>query len=362
VLGELRSELHLSETLTALHGSMFGIGMFGAGLVGNIIVGRFGRARTFWTALCGVTIGIVLFCLGRTVGVTLTGATIGGLSAAVVVMVLPGLIADHHGEHRSEAFAATNAYPPLWGVTLSLLVGGAIGVGISWRLAYGLAMVAIFLTIVTVGRRAEIPAAPPVASRASWRVLRDRTVRRAWFDVSIAIMVEFPTGVWSTVYLKEVGGARPAVAPILGATFAVALFAARVLQPRFSAIFGPRLREVAIVATGLATIAFRFAPGLPGKTLALAAVGFAAGPLYTTSVDRLYIAAPQIDSQTLSAVVSLASGLAVATAPVALGVVADIVGLRDAILIVPIFAVVAIVLSQRNRVSSTRNHQPISAS
>jgi MFS family permease len=344
VLGELREQFHMSGTLTALHGSTFGIGMLVAGSFGNQVVARIGRAAVFWGSCTGVIVGVGIFCLGPVVAVTLLGAVISGFSAAAIVMVQPGLIADHHGENRSAAFAATNAYPPLCGMTLALVIGATISTHGSWRVTYMLFAVTLLAVLFVVGRGAAIPPAVVHRVEPAWRLFSDRSVRRAWRDVAVAIMVDFPIGVWATVYLKEVGRASAGLAPILGSVFGLSLFISRLLIPRIAPLVGPALREWCLATTAVGAVLLWVVPSLAAKVVVLAILGLTAGPLYTASVDRLYAAAPHADTSSLGALASLASGTAVTTSPLALGVIADIVGLRLAILIVPVIAAVALVV------------------
>ena len=80
-----------------------------------------------------------------------------------------------------------------------------------------------------------------------------------------------------------------------------------------------------------------FAPGLLPRVGGLVIVGFGGAPLYPLTVDRLYASAEhKIDSISLGAICILASGTAVTLGPLALGVLADSVGLRMALLIVPV--------------------------
>lgn len=351
VLGELRQEFHMSGTVTALHGSTFGIGMLVAGSFGNQVVARVGRPRVFWGACTGVIIGVGIFCLGQVVAVTLLGAVVSGFSAAAIVMVQPGLLADHHGENRSAAFAATNAYPPLCGMTLALVIGAMISAHGSWRVAFIIFAVALLAVLLLVGRGASIPPAVLHRVEPAWRLFSDRAVRRAWRDVAMAVMVDFPIGIWATVYLKEVGHSSAGLAPILGSVFGLSLFVSRLLIPRMAPLVGPALREWCLAATGLGALLLWVVPSLAGKVAVLAILGLTAGPVYTASVDRLYAAAPHADTSSLGALASLASGTAVTTSPLALGVIADIVGLRLAILIVPVIAAAALLIGQVRPVS-----------
>ena len=92
-----------------------------------------------------------------------------------------------------------------------------------------------------------------------------------------------------------------------------------------------------------------FAPGLPAKVLGLTMVGFGGGPLYPLTVDAFYEqAGDRLDSVSMGAYCALASGVAVTLGPLALGVMADVVGLRWALLVVPALAALG-AITQRPR-------------
>jgi hypothetical protein len=93
-----------------------------------------------------------------------------------------------------------------------------------------------------------------------------------------------------------------------------------------------------------------FAPGLLPRVAGLTIVGFGGAPLYPLTVDRLYKSAEhKIDSISLGAICALASGAAVTLGPLALGILADSVGLRRALLIVPVIAVVGAITQRPAR-------------
>jgi MFS family permease len=83
--------------------------------------------------------------------------------------------------------------------------------------------------------------------------------------------------------------------------------------------------------------------------LALTVVGIGGSPLYPLTVDAFYAkAGHRLDSVGLGAFCALASGAAVTLGPLVMGALADAVGLRWAILIVPVLAVVG-AITQRPR-------------
>jgi MFS family permease len=326
--------------VAAAHGSAFGLGMLGLGAFGSGLVARIGRPRAFWGSCATITFGLALLCTGQAWPVTLLGSSLSGVACSMMVLLMPGIVADHHGERRSQAFAAVNAVPGLAGIAFSLVVGAVIGAGGSWRWPYALLTLAFATALVVAGRRARIPAAtePPV------RVLplfRRRAVWSPWLHIVLAVMVEFPVGIWAVVYLKEVGGASSGSAAALAAIWGLGMFVGRMNLPAIVRRFGDRSRSIAFGWCAVGATLMWIGPGLWPRVLGLAVVAVGAGPLYPLAVERLY-ERQGADTVSLGFVTALASGAAVTVGPLLLGVLADAVGLRNALVFVPLLAVLGV--------------------
>ena len=162
VLGELRHQFHLSGVTAALHGSVFGVTALILGVSGVPVVDRLGRRTSMLVAAVTITLGITTFCLGPAwpatlAGATLAGATLAGLGGALLAVVMPAVISDHHGEHRAAAFAAVNGAVGLTAVTYSLVVGGALALSWSWRLPYLILTALIVLILTAVAWPVGVP-------------------------------------------------------------------------------------------------------------------------------------------------------------------------------------------------------------
>ncbi|MDO8363812.1 MAG: MFS transporter [Actinomycetota bacterium] len=333
----------MSRVLAALHGSMFGIGLLLWGTFGVRLVDRIGRRRALAASALGMVAGVSLFCVGPSWPVTLGGAAIAGAAGALLVMVMPGLISDHHGEHRAVAFSAINGAPAVAGIGFSLVVGAALGVGWSWRPPYLLLTLVIAGAVVAVGAPVRLPVVQR-EGRFSLARFREREVLVPWLHIVNAVLVEFSVGVWAVTYLREVGGASSGAAPAMAAVFGVTMFLFRVQLPRVLQLLGAHTITVAFVVAGAGAALMCFGPGLGTKVLGLALVGAGGSPLYPLTVDRFYLRAGRsLDSVSLGAYSALASGAAVTLGPLALGVVADTVELRWAILVVPLLAAIGAV-------------------
>ena len=350
VLGELREQFDISGVVAALHGSTFGIGLLMAGVFGVRVVDRLGRKRTLQWATGALAGGVLLFGVGPSWPVTLLGTMVSGAGGALVVMVMPGLISDHHGSHRAEAFAAVNGAPGVAGVAFSLLIGAALSAGWSWRPPYIILTAAFTIALVVVARPVVLPEGLRHGT-FSVQHLRAREVLVPWTHLVNAVLAEFTVGIWAVTYLREVGGASSGLAPVLAGVFGVMMFSTRLALPTVLRLFGAATVSLGFVIVGIGAATMCFAPGLPLKVVGLVAVGLGGAPLYPLTVDRFYHRAGHaLDAVSLGAYCALASGAAVTAGPLVLGALADAVGLRWALLVVPVLAAIG-AATQRPRPS-----------
>ena len=340
VLGELRDQLGISGVIAAAHGSAFGVGMLVLGAFGSGFVARIGRPLAFRGACVTIVVGLMLLCTGQVWPLTLVGSSLAGVACSMLVLLMPGIIADHHGDRRGQAFAAVNGIPGLSGIAFSLIVGAVISAGGSWRWPYALLTLAFAAGVAITARGVAIPDAhaEPVQVLP---LFRNRDVSVPWLHIVHAVLVEFPVGIWAVAYLKEVGGASSGAAAALGAIWGLFMFVGRMTLPRWVARFGPWTRSYCFGLATIGTLVMWMGPGLWTRVAGLTIVAIGAGPLYPLAVDRLYDH-EGADTVSLGFVTALASGTAVTIGPLLLGVLADAVSLRHALLFVPVLAAIGV--------------------
>jgi len=349
VLGELRNQFHLSGVVAALHGSTFGVALLVVGIWGVSIVDRLGRGNALRLSGAALVAGVLLFGVGPLWQLTLTGTALSGFGGAMFVMVVPGVISDHHGDHRAAAFAAVNGVPGAIGVAFSLAIGAALGLRWSWRGPYLVLTAVIAACLFLVARPVSLPTSAR-HGRFSLAHFRRREVLVPWLFIVNAVLTEFTVGIWAATYLKEAGGASSGLAPALAGAFGITMFLSRMVLPTTLRRLRGATISVSFLTIGAGAIVMCFGPGLTLKVLGLVIVGFGGGPLYPLTVDRLYErAGSTVDSVSLGAIGAMASGAAVTVGPLALGVLADSVGLRRAILIVPALALLGAVTQRPRR-------------
>jgi MFS family permease len=304
----------------------------------------------FVTSCATIVGGVTMLCLGRAWPITFAGTALAGTAGAMLVLLMPGIVADHHGPNRTAAFSAINGIPGLVGITMSLVVGGVIAAGGSWRWPYLVLALAIAAAFLAVVRRTPVP---PSTQRSvpALPLLRRPDVRRPWLATVHAVLVEFPVGVWAVAYLKEVGHASGGLAVVLGAFWGLFMFTSRMALPRFVQITGEAGRAVGFALAATGALVMWTGPSLGLRVVGLSVVAIGVGPLYPLAVEGLYRSAdgsdgtPAIDSVSLGALAALASGAAITVGPMAMGALADLVGLRHSLLIVPALAIAGVATS-----------------
>jgi predicted MFS family arabinose efflux permease len=338
ILGELRDDLALSGLVAALHGATFGIGLLVLGLLGLPIVNRLGRRRSLLAVPILMTGGVTVFVLGDAWPVTFAGILLSGIAGALLVVVMPGLVADHHGPQRTAAFAAINAIPGLVAVACSLVLAWSISSTGSWRTTYLVATVLV-ATLALVA----LHGAPVIEGRAlapsSLPLLRRPQLRIEWVTLVLGVVVEFIVVIWAVAYLRDVAGASGGVATSLGALFGVCLFGVRMTLRHYVRLTGPWATSIAFATSAAGAVVMWAGPGLAVRVIGLVVLAAGICPVYPLCIERLTVEAHD-DVTALGAVAALGSGVGVTVGPLLAGGISDLVGLRHAILAVPVVALI----------------------
>lgn len=332
----LRDEMDLSYRVVSLHMSAIAIGMMVSGIVTGQVVTRFGRRRTFVVAVGGTIVGMGLLGVADAPAVSIGSCLLVGLTGAMLPGIVAGLLAQLHPAGRDQAFAECGAVTYVFGIVAALAVGAAVATGFNWRTALLLGAALGVVIVLTLGRRAvpEPPARQHGSSLglplASWAYL---------VTLSLGVALEMSTLLWCPTYLENVVGLSRSGAAASAAAFSAAMLAGR-LGGSFLvskvAPFNLYLASLALVVPGFA-LYWGIATPLAG-VVGLFIIGLAASLLYPLSLGFALGAA---GAQAASAGVrsGLFAGTALLLSPIALGSIADAVGMVAAHLTIPAFAV-----------------------
>ncbi len=350
----LRIEHNTNYATAGLHFSLFAVGMLIAGVLGEIVVRKLGTMRTLWLSALGMLPGIILILLAPQVWVSLAGALLTGTLGSFILTTVPGALAHKYGELQATALTEINAYGALVAVTAPLLVGGLAATFFGWRAALLLPFIVLFVYFmfhsktIQAGFSVRLKPQAPVESRPAKLPL---TYWWAWLGILLVVAIEFCMTYWSSDFLISTSGL-----PANRAALSVALFLSAMLISRW---IGSRLiqrmdkRQVYNFALLLAAIGF-FLFWLPQvlwiKAIGLFLTGLGVGNLYPITLSfAIGTVGPQL-TETASARASLASGSAILSLPLLLGLVADQSGLTIAyglVLVLILFSFLVPLLTQR---------------
>jgi fucose permease len=333
----LRDEFALSYREVSLHPAALAAGLVICGLFGERAVAQCGRRGALALGLVGVCGGAALLGLAHTASASVAGCLLMGAPGGLILVVAPAVLAERHGANRSIALAEANAGSYIASLTATVAMGLFTAIGLNWR--NGLAL-GVELTAVALARHAgdPIPAARPHGGSGAGRL--PAAYWAYWATLFCVIALEYCTLLWSPEVFERVQGLSRASAAAMAAAFPAAMLTGRLFA-------APLLRRVSAQRLFLASLALT----LPGIALyvgvrqpvlsvvGLVVLGLGTALLYPLTLGFAFGVAGRL-ADAASARASLASGVAILVMPMALGALADGLGLRLACLFLPVLPAV----------------------
>jgi fucose permease len=325
----LKDELKLSYTVSGLHFTAFAAGILIVGLAGDASVRRMGRYRALWVGAFGISVSVAVLIAVRSVVFTIAAAFFMGLVGSLILVGIPSLLSDLHGEWRPVALSEANMIASLVAMAAPLAVGWAAHLPGGWRWALGVVALAPFLAWPWAARTGPGRALPLAVGAAAERRRLPWLYWLYWLALVLAVSVEFCMIFWSANYLETSVGMRRANAAQSVSLFLAGMVVGRLAGSRLVRRFPSHL--VVIVSVSIAAAGFgifwafpRVVPALLGLFVA----GLGVASMYPLIVS-LAIGVAE-DSVHASARATLASGSAILVLPLVLGRLADAVGIRPA--------------------------------
>ena len=348
----LRAELGLSYALGGLHFSAFAAGMIATGLTADRVTGRLGRRRAFWGGAAGMGAGAVLLTLGRHAAVTIGGAAIMGLFGALLLITIQASLSDRHGERRAIAFTESNVVASICATLAPLSIGGLQQAGIGWRGGLWLMLaLAAGLAVALHGEPLPAPVTGPGRRRARGRL--PAAYWAYWLVIVLCVAAEWCLAFWSADFLATVAGLPQGVAATAVGLFYLAMIGGRVIGSRLAWVM-PTGRLL-LAALGVAVLGFPLfwlSRSAALNVAGLFVTGLGVANLYPLALSAATGAAAG-QANTASARISLAAGLAILTAPLLLGGVADRVGIQSAYgLVIGLLAAAAAMVVWANQIAA----------
>ncbi len=362
----LRAEHNTNYATAGFHFSLFAVGMLIAGVFGERVVRQLGTMRTLWLAALGIAPGILLILLAQQVWLSLVGALLSGLVGSFILTTVPGALAHKYGMLQTTALAEINAFAALASVTAPLLVGVLAATFLGWRSALILPFGFLFIYAILQSKKIKAGFSVQLKSQDAGDTNPSDTSPNklpltywwAWLGILLVVAIEFCMIYWSSDFLISSSGLKTNIAALSVAFFLSAMLISRWVGSRLLQQSDKRMvYNFALLLTAFGFLLFWLPQLLWLKVMGLFITGLGVGNLYPiTLAFAIGTVGPQL-TETASARASLASGSAILSLPLLLGLVADQSGLTTAyglVLVLILFSFLVPLLTQPKKQNRLR--------
>jgi fucose permease len=278
-----------------------------------------------------------------------------GLIGSLILAIVPAALADQHGELRAVALSEANVIASLLATFAPLMVGWFARSLDSWRLPLWIMAFTPLLLFLGFGRNVsyQTTSADEVSHPSNQPL--PRLFWLYWVAIVLGVSVEFCMIFWSADYLEQVLGLIKANAAQAVSLFLAAMIVGRVVGSRLVRHFSTRgVVTISIVIAGIGFLLFWRAENSLIGLVGLFLTGLGVASLYPLLLS-LAIGAANGNTVQAGARATLASGTAILALPLALGRLADAVGIRSAYVLVVILLIsVFLIIQIAGRISSAR--------
>jgi MFS family permease len=319
----LRTQLGLSDAQVGLHSSAMAVGLVLSGVIAAALDRRLGEVTVRGAGVVTLAVAVIVLALGPALAATFGAALLVGLGAGTLLGYANALLGRPGGRLARLRVARANVWAMVSAFVCPVVLAAAFGTGLPWGL--GLAPALGLLVIVGL----DLRAGPRLvrASGTSDSTPLPKGFWLAWAFLVAVIAVEFSIVFWGATLIERQTGVETAVATLLGALFLGGMFVGRLGQSMGLGTAGDIRRSAAIglvlAGTGSGIAWVSTLPLVSGAALFVAGLGVAG--LYPLGIAAALAAAP--GRLTLAGTrLTLASGVAILVAPLALGAAADAAG------------------------------------
>ena len=353
----LRRDLGLSESLAGLHASAIAVGIIMSGLAGDRFARRLGADVAGRAAVLSVGAAGFAVAFAPHVVVSLGAGLFFGFFAGIVLSSVNQQLSAVGGRAASVALARANLSALVATLLAPLAIAALDDLGVGGRLGLLVPLPLIGLIEVVNWRRPiGGPREPDARSRQGPAADRlSSAYWRAWVVLVLVIAIEFSIVFWASSLIGIRTGVGTSEATTAAAAFLVGMIVARAAV---STGLGTHTSRAGVMSFALILVVVGIAGTWQATSVALSAValfvaGLGVGPLYPVGVAfslSLVKGAPEA----AAARTTLASGVAILSAPFILAVAAEQVGLVNAWPSLGVIASVAmgiLVLTRRDTAS-----------
>jgi fucose permease len=280
-----------------------------------------GRKKAVWGCATGMAVGVLLLIFGRHPALTIFGTFFAGVNGSIMGQTINTIMSDRFHEERALGIFENNIICALSGSLSPFLIGVCVSANFGWRTALILPLAALLL-VAMLYRKTAIPLEP-----SDRRAFKGGSLPPAywayWGVVFFFVACEWSFVFWSTDFLEHVGHLSKADASAASTAFPIAMLIGRIVGRRLAeSIPIDRLIPGAAALAAIGFLIFWLGPTAAFNIGGLFIGGLGMANMYPLSFAAgIGTAAEQ--AATATSRMSLATGSAILSVPLVLGMVAD---------------------------------------
>lgn len=342
----LRDEQNTSKVMSGLHATVFALTGILAALVTPRLVTHFGRSRVLVIGACAFSGGLAGYLLPLGPAVTLPSVGIISLGTATLIICFSAFLMDHQGPAGPSSLTQANALAAGASVLAPMAIGIGAAMALGWRFSLWMNLIALIALALFAHRRMALIIDATQRDEQDSIAWRDMPRPMWWSVVLVAVFsaIELTTFLWAADLLRERGGAAPALGAGLVAVIALGLVIGRLIGSKLAQT---RTIDSLLIFAGIITLVGFAIAWLSTEPLFITLGFFVVGIGLSLNRPLGFARAVQTSGGwaiQATSLVSIAGGLAFAIIPLALGSLAEIVGIHFAFLLLPALLMTALVL------------------
>lgn len=379
----LTEDLGMSVSWAGLVATALAAGIATAAATGPAAVARLGRdgaARLGLVVVASAMAGLIVIppLIGGAVGFAAALALVwmAATGGGTALNASTARLAENHPADSAKVITEANAAAAWVGLFSPLLLGAALAAGLGWWAGIAVCLVAMLAALAglaVAGRTADRTAVTPAGTAVhtvvaadegyepSEQVLRQAipggpaggAARRgtglsATFWIAMvalfaAVATEFAVNFWGSTLIQDRTGAATATATSAMTAIVAGIAIGRTVGAPLTSRLGPHAMLLGGFALGLAGFAMLWlATALPVAIAGLFAMGLGIATLFPLLLDRGIALSGGLPDLAMSRS-SLILGVAVGSAPFALGALGTVMSVQSAMLLVPVFVLAGLV-------------------
>ena len=338
----LQADQGTSGAIAGLHGTALGVASIIAGYLNAAIAHRFGRYKSIWLGLTIFNIGAMAFIVLPYAWQTIPAILFAGVGLSMTVNNSLMYLSSHYERHAPRAVSQANGVNSAFVLLGNLIIGIIAGTQFSWRLGLLVCIPFAVILYLTLGRHHNPEHIPDEEGHQRGSLPLKYWV--SWLGLMFTISAEFAIAFWSAALLREKATLSAAIATTLVLAFPFGMMIGRwfgtYLFPELN--IDTRLRLI-IALQGLSFMVFWISSNPWISFVTLFFVGLGTSMQFALSTLRLLHFGREKPDLAIGKS-SYSAGIAIGLSPLLLGFLADIFGIVQGFLLVPILIFCAFVI------------------